>query len=482
MDLGIASKEPLNFMISPEIPEDQIGNLYEFIYRSVLLTNKDRFARIERTTTPDKRSLAYSIIEGKGNEKLRVKLTGGKPLAVSITPLVEAVSQDEIHRAREDVVLAVDLFQEQVRKNSLFLAWRQGETVIPERISSIGNQSSRFFLETQILLTILFMGLQMLLFYFLGVYFAIAVIAIQFVFVLYSNRIIAKMSDWHITKKDPFIHVLEYSLTPEVRKAVNKLTKEKLLDLKKEVHDETIAQHGEIDGQKCRKIFSKYGIDCKLEDFTARKVNAYELVKETAGKFGFPMPEVVVSNTLIPNAAASGPSPNRGVVLMTTGLFVQLQDDEILSVLGHEFGHLKGRDPLILFGLTSAEFLFRFYVLFPLFPFIFTSYLFILYFVAAMTMIYFFAKFLEARADLVSAMVIGQPKVLASALEKIGYQRLLLERSPSYRVQEWLSMDAHPPIYFRISRLRNLNTPIMTKHPLIDSAREVISGFRQSLS
>lgn len=94
----------------------------------------------------------------------------------------------------------------------------------------------------------------------------------------------------------------------------------------------------------------------------------YQLVKKAADKFGFPMPEVVVSNSLIPNAAASGPSPSRGVVLITTGLLVQLGDDEILSVLGHEFGHLKGRDPLLLYGLTAAEFLFRYYVLFPLIP------------------------------------------------------------------------------------------------------------------
>jgi heat shock protein HtpX len=79
---------------------------------------------------------------------------------------------------------------------------------------------------------------------------------------------------------------------------------------------------------------------------------------------------------MVPNAAASGPSPSRGIVLLTTGLLVQLEEPEVEAVLGHEFGHLKGRDPLILYGLTSLEFIFRFYVLFALFPVIFVSFLF----------------------------------------------------------------------------------------------------------
>ena len=191
--------------------------------------------------------------------------------------------------------------------------------------------------------------------------------------------------------------------------------------------------------------------------------------------------EVVVSNTIIPNAAASGSSPNRGVVLITTGLLVQLEDDEILSVLGHEFGHLKGHDPLLLYGLTGAEFLLRFYVFLPLFPSIFFTYFFLLYFWAVMTIIYFIAKFFEARADLISVIVVGQPKILAEALEKIGFKRLLYERVPAYRVQEWISLEPHPSIYFRVDRLEKLDVPVNVKHPLVKSAKDVTNGFFASL-
>jgi heat shock protein HtpX len=129
-----------------------------------------------------------------------------------------------------------------------------------------------------------------------------------------------------------------------------------------------------------------------------------------------------------------------------------------------------------LYGLSAVQYLFWFYVIFGLFP---TNSLFLLvvYYWALSTLTYFVAKFFEARADLISAMVIGEPKVLADALEKIGFQRLLYERAPSFRLQEWLNADPHPPIYFRIARLRHLEQGSQIKHPLIRSAKDVIKGF-----
>jgi len=97
-----------------------------------------------------------------------------------------------------------------------------------------------------------------------------------------------------------------------------------------------------------------------------------------------------------------------------------------------------------------------------------------------MVVIFFIAKFFEARADLVSAIMVGQPEVLAGALEKIGFQRLLYERTSSNRLQEWLGLDPHPPIYFRVNRLAKLQEAEKIKHPLIQSIKDVWSGFRAS--
>ena len=126
------------------------------------------------------------------------------------------------------------------------------------------------------------------------------------------------------------------------------------------------------------------------------------------------------------------------------------------------------------------QYLLWFYVIFGFFP---TSSLFLLfiYFWVVMTLLYFVAKFFEARADLTSAIVIGQPQLLAKALEEIGFKRLLFERIPSYRFQEWISFDPHPPIYFRVDRLRKFGTGTEIRYPLLQSAKDVTRGFLNSL-
>jgi heat shock protein HtpX len=82
---------------------------------------------------------------------------------------------------------------------------------------------------------------------------------------------------------------------------------------------------------------------------------------------------------------------------------------------------------------------------------------------------------------LISAIMLGQPEVLAASLEKIGFQRLLYERVPSFRIQEWTGLDPHPPIYFRVQRLEELKEPQKIKYPLIQSIKDVTSGFFKSL-
>ncbi len=474
----LISEKIRSYSITPEIPESYANKLYEYIYRFFLLPQKKRFADISTGSF----FVNYTVMGSSGSKRLNVQVSGSDPMKVSIEPLVKTISEGELLESKEDIDIAVDMFEDQVRKNSVFFAWREGESIVPEKVSSQENKSlRRIFLETQILLISVFMTVGILLFYIIGPLVVIVLLAIQFVFVFYSSKIIARSADLHITEKNPFIHILQYPLSAGMDDSIKKLSKEDLLHLKQQIYKETIALNGEIDCQKAHKKFAEFGIECKLENLIARKVNVYDIVKMTSEKFGYKVPEIVVSNTLLPNAAASGPSPSRGVVLITTGTFLQLSNDEIVSVLGHEFGHLKGRDPLWLYGLSAVQYLFWFYVIFG-----FSStgrfLLLFVYLWALLTLTYFIAKFFEARADLISAMVIGKPRLLADSLEKIGFQKLLYERVPSFRIQEWLNLDPHPPIYFRIARLRSLSEGYSIKHPLIRSASEVIKGFIHSFS
>jgi heat shock protein HtpX len=478
------SEKQFSYTIETEIPAKNMKSLLHFIYRKYIFPQRKQFANVSREITKGEAVFSFTTVDLAGKQDLKVKITGGQPIKLQIVPLDEAVPEARINGIKQDIIIAVELFEEKVRESTLYFAWREGEQIVPEQTHGGEKKSiNRLFLETQILFFLVFIIFGVILFVFIENIFVIPpiLLAIQFVFVFYSNKIIARSADWHITESSPFIHLLEYHLSLHKNEEIkSKISRDKLTLLKNEIYEQVISKKGEIDCDSAHQTFLKYGLECTPEDFTTKKVNVYDLVKRTADKFHFPMPEVVVANTIVPNAAASGPSPNRGVVLITTGLLEQLEDNEILSVLGHEFGHLKGRDPLILYALTAVQYLFQFYVLLPLFPSIFLSYLFLLYFWAVMVVLFFIAKFFEARADLVSAIVIEQPKVLAEALEKIGFKRLLYERVPSYRFQEWINLDPHPPIYFRVNRLEKLQVPVAIKHPLIQSAKDVINGFRAS--
>ena len=462
----------LSFTITPEIPTDYFSKFYEFMNRFFLTPQKQRFADI----SPGDFSISYSVLDASGKKILSVRLSGSEQINTVIEPL-DQVSEAEVLKSKEDVEIAVNAFEDQVRKNSLFFAWREGESVVPEKVSGKENKSlRRIFLETQILLMAAFMTAGVLLFLVIGPLVPIVLLGILFIFVFYSNKIIARSADWHITERNPFIHILQYPLSAGMDESSKKMSKTDLARLKQEIYKMTIAENGELDCQKAHDVFAEFGIDCKTQDLIARKVNVFDIVKKTADKFGYKVPEIIISNTLLPNAAASGPSPSRGIVLITTGTFLQLNSEEIESVLGHEFGHLKGHDPLWLYGISAIQYLFWFYIIFTLTRTT-STFLLIIYLWALLTLTYFVSKFFEARADLISAMVIGTPLVLADSLEKIGFQRLLYERIPSFRFQEWLNWDPHPPIYFRIARLRKLPDPVRIEHPLLQSAKEVIRGF-----
>jgi heat shock protein HtpX len=482
--------EPVSYEIDTEVPKSYLEKLLDFIHNKYLLPQKERFRGIARKKAETGGSLSYSVLDTQGNPITQVEVKASKPVEVKITPLNEQVSEAMVEEAKQDIVIAVQIFEENARKSTLYFAWREGEQIVPETVGKGEKSLQRLFLETQVLFFILFTGLGVVVFiavltyypqYFLIV--PIAIVAAQFIFVYYSTWFIARTADWTITKTNPTIHFLEYHMPLMENGEFSKgYPPEQLAKIKKEIFDEILAKHGEIDCEVAQKVFEKHGVSCQTENLTSKKVNVYELVKKIADKFGYPMPKIIVSNTILPNAAASGPSPSRGLVLITTGLLVQLEENEIQSVLGHEFGHLRGRDPLLLYGLTSAEFLFRFYVVLTLLPIIFENLLlFFVYIWVVFTVIFFIAKFFEARSDLVSAIVIGQPEVLAGALEKIGFQRLLFERTPSFRIQEWIGFDPHPPIYFRVDRLEKLKAPVEIKYPLLRSIKDVFSGFFATL-
>lgn len=470
----------MSFVIDTEIAPAYFNNLMKFIYKYYILRLRERFTNVKRKVVDNEYRLSFRALGPEGKWYTDVEIRLGNPIQVKMFPSDEKFPSEALDRLKDDLFITVQFFEEKIRKTTLYFAWVEGEEIIPEKVTQRHSIIYRLFSESMLFFFVIFIAASIFVFIIFGLYAPIILVTIQFLMVLFADRIIMRTGDWRITQKNPSVHLLQYHLPFEEREGLQqKLTTDLLIKMKTEIHERTFAVKKTLDLKTCEEVLSKYGFKCKPENMSTKIVNVYEIVKKVADRFKLVVPKIVIANTMLPNAAASGPSPSHGVMVITTGLLVQLEDDEIVSVVGHEFGHFKGRDPLALFGLTATEFLLRVYVFWPFLALLgdFSLFFGYLYLFIALSAVYFIAKFFESRADLESAIKIGQPKVLAEALRKIGFRRLQFERIPAYKFQEWIQWDPHPPIYFRVSRLDELQDPDKIKHPLIQSIKDNIRGF-----
>ena len=66
-----------------------------------------------------------------------------------------------------------------------------------------------------------------------------------------------------------------------------------------------------------------------------------------------PKPKVAIADSDVPNAFATGRSPQRAVVCATTGIMARLSPAELEGVLSHELSHVAHRDVTVM---TIASF------------------------------------------------------------------------------------------------------------------------------
>jgi len=464
--------------------EFSIGNLSylpEYIRQYYLIRHEKyrTFRNIRIVSENEKKYLYYRVILPKIDQYVDVKVDINIPIRVTMELSDPDISKSFLDQLNEDLFLIVQLFEEEIRKSTLYLAFLPGEKIVPEKEKS--GMFTRIFTDSMLPLFVGLMALTFLFYWIIGVYAPLIFVGLSIILVLFSGNLIVKRANWKITKEQPEIYLLQYHFSPDKFKDFYRKYAKKIPTIRKAIYDVTFATGKPLNCETAGEIFSNYGIDCQSKDFTIKKVNLYQLVKKASDIYGQPMPKIAVTNTIIPNAAAAGPSPRLGTIMVTTGIMTQLEEDELLSVIGHEVSHLKAHDPIVMFSLFSAEYLLRFYILWPYLFFLgFIS--FWLYFIAAIGLIFFFGKFLESRADLDSAKMIGQPKVMAEALRKIAFRRLfpLYKREPkfrSFRRSEWLQFDPHPPAYFRIAQLDGLQEPEKIKNTFFMSIKEALKGF-----
>ncbi len=225
-----------------------------------------------------------------------------------------------------------------------------------------------------------------------------------------------------------------------------------------------------------------------LKMYGARVVTAeeapalYQMVDRLRQRAGLPMPVVAVAPHEQPNAFATGRSPSKAVVAVTTGILKGMPQDELEGVIAHELAHIKNRDMLITTiaaGMAGMIGNLPWLLMFmggsrddgdrhPLMD----IGLAILAPIAAMLIQFAISRQREFEADRVGAEILGRPLPLAKALRRLDYmaQRIPMNVAPAAaplaQVNPLAAMgggmlrlfSTHPPTEERVARLEAMAT------------------------
>jgi heat shock protein HtpX len=154
----------------------------------------------------------------------------------------------------------------------------------------------------------------------------------------------------------------------------------------------------------------------------------YAMVDRLRQRAGLPMPTVAVAPHEQPNAFATGRSPEKAVVAVTTGILKYMPQSELEGVIAHELAHIKNRDMLIATvaaGIAGALSNLPYLLMFGGgdddeggHPFVQLALL-LLAPIGAMLIQFAVSRQREFEADRVGALILGRPTPLANALIRL---------------------------------------------------------------
>jgi heat shock protein HtpX len=144
-------------------------------------------------------------------------------------------------------------------------------------------------------------------------------------------------------------------------------------------------------------------------------------------------PRIGIADTDVPNAFATGRTPSRSVVVVTTGLLRRLDPDELEGVLAHELSHVAHRDVTVMtiasFTAIVAGFLARSFMWGSMMRdnrnqnaavmFIVVMVVSVVVYFISYLLINGLSRYRELGADRGGALITGKPTALANALVKI---------------------------------------------------------------
>jgi heat shock protein HtpX len=156
----------------------------------------------------------------------------------------------------------------------------------------------------------------------------------------------------------------------------------------------------------------------------------YGLVADLARRADLPVPKVYLIESAQPNAFATGRDPDHAAVAVTRGLMQSMSRDELAGVIAHELAHIRHRDTLTMAVAATLAGAIGFLAQFGLFfggnrdrdnPLggIGLLLAMIVAPLAAMLVQMAISRAREFEADREGAAIAGDPRALASALQRI---------------------------------------------------------------
>jgi heat shock protein HtpX len=217
-----------------------------------------------------------------------------------------------------------------------------------------------------------------------------------------------------------------------------------------------------------------------LEESEAPRL--YQTVRELTTRADLPMPRLYMIPQDQPNAFATGRSPKRAAVAVTSGITKLLSEDELRGVLAHELAHVRNRDILIssVAATIAGAITYLGYMLLwfggdddsPL-GLVGALALVLLAPIAASIIQLAISRQREYSADATGAEISGNPESLASALLRLeeGAKAIPMQvnqaSEPLYIVKPFSGgglaklFSTHPPIEERVRRLRQMRPSLI---------------------
>lgn len=235
-----------------------------------------------------------------------------------------------------------------------------------------------------------------------------------------------------------------------------------------------------------------YSDKLAMAGMRAREVNPeqaphlHAMVDRLCALADMPKPRVAVADSDIPNAFATGRSPDRAVVAVTTGLGRRLTDAELEAVLSHELSHVAHRDVTVMTVASSVGVLAGLLMRSAMWSsmgrnrdqnsgliFLVATLVGIVVYAVSFLLTRVLSRYRELAADRAGAILTGQPANLMSALTKISgdmariperdlraaepYNAFFIYPAFTNKVDFASLFSTHPPLEKRLEQLGRLS-------------------------